>query len=308
MGRIFEDIVETIGNTPLVKINCLARGMNAVILAKLESFNPLSSIKDRVGAAMIEAAEEKGLIDEGSVIIEPTSGNTGVALAFVCASKGYRLILTMPETMSVERRQLLHILGAEIVLTEGAKGMKGAIDKAKELAKQTPKSYIPDQFANPANPGIHRKTTAEEIWRDTGGKVDIFVAGVGTGGTLTGIGEVLKERNPKVKIIAVEPKESPVLSGGKPGPHKIQGIGAGFVPKVLNTGVIDEIIQAASEDAGAISRRLAKEEGILAGISCGAAMWAALEVAKRPESNGKTIVVILPDTGERYLSTWLFQE
>ncbi len=308
MGRIFEDIVETIGNTPLVKINCLARGMNAAILAKMESFNPLSSIKDRIGAAMIEAAEEKGLIDEGSVIIEPTSGNTGVALAFVCASKGYRLILTMPETMSVERRQLLKILGAEIVLTEGAKGMKGAIDKAKELAKQTPKSYIPDQFANPANPEIHRKTTAEEIWRDTGGKVDIFIAGVGTGGTLTGVGEVLKKRNPKVKIIAVEPKDSPVLSGGKPGPHKIQGIGAGFVPKVLNTGVIDEIIQVTSEDAGVVSRRLAKEEGILAGISCGAAMWAALEIANRPESTGKTIVVILPDTGERYLSTWLFQE
>ncbi|HRZ66703.1 MAG TPA: cysteine synthase A [Candidatus Omnitrophota bacterium] len=308
MGRIFEDIIETIGNTPLVKINCLARGINAQILAKMESFNPLSSIKDRIGAAMIEAAEEKGLIDEGSVIIEPTSGNTGVALAFVCASKGYRLILTMPETMSVERRQLLKILGAEIVLTEGAKGMKGAIDKAKELAKQTPRSYIPDQFANPANPEIHRKTTAEEIWRDTGGKVDIFIAGVGTGGTLTGVGEVLKKRNPKVKIIAVEPKDSPVLSGGKPGPHKIQGIGAGFVPKVLNTGVIDEIIQVASEDAGAVSRRLAKEEGILAGISCGAAMWAALEAAKRPESAGKTIVVILPDTGERYLSTWLFQE
>ncbi|MDD5270659.1 MAG: cysteine synthase A [Candidatus Omnitrophica bacterium] len=308
MGKIFEDIIETIGNTPLVKINCLTRGMDAVILAKMESFNPLSSIKDRVGAAMIEAAEEKGLIGEGSVIIEPTSGNTGVALAFVCASKGYRLILTMPETMSVERRQLLKILGAEIVLTEGEKGMKGAIDKAKELAKQTPKSYIPDQFSNPANPEIHRKTTAEEIWRDTGGKVDIFVAGVGTGGTLTGIGEVLKKRNPKVKIIAVEPKDSPVLSGGKPGPHKIQGIGAGFVPQVLNTGVIDEIIQVASEDAGAVSRRLAKEEGILAGISCGAAMWAALEAAKRPGSAGKTIVVILPDTGERYLSTWLFQE
>jgi cysteine synthase A len=308
MGRIYEDIIETIGNTPLVRINCLARGMNAVILAKLESFNPLSSIKDRVGAAMIEAAEEKGLIDEGSVIIEPTSGNTGVALAFVCASKGYRLILTMPETMSVERRQLLKILGAEIVLTDGAKGMKGAIDKANELARQTPKSYIPDQFANPANPEIHRKTTAEEIWKDTDGKVDIFIAGVGTGGTLTGIGEVLKKRNPKIKVIAVEPKDSPVLSGGKPGPHRIQGIGAGFVPGVLNKKVIDEIIQVASEDAGAVSRRLAKEEGILAGISCGAAMWAALEVAKRGESAGKTIVVILPDTGERYLSTWLFQE
>ncbi|MFA5148128.1 MAG: cysteine synthase A [Candidatus Omnitrophota bacterium] len=308
MGRIFDDIIETIGNTPLVRINRMSRGSGAAILAKLESFNPLSSIKDRVGAAMIEAAEEKGLIDEGSVIIEPTSGNTGVALAFVCASKGYRLILTMPETMSVERRQLLKILGAEIVLTEGAKGMKGAIDKSKELAKQTPKSYIPDQFANPENPGIHRRTTAEEIWKDTGGKVDILVAGVGTGGTLTGVGEVLKKRNPGVRIIAVEPKDSPVLSGGKPGAHRLQGIGAGFVPEVLNTKIIDEIIQVASEDAGAVSRRLAKEEGILAGISCGAAMWAALEVAKRPESAGKTIVVILPDTGERYLSTWLFQE
>jgi cysteine synthase A len=308
MDKIFNDIIETIGSTPLVRINRMARGTGAAILAKVESFNPLSSIKDRIGAAMIDAAEEAGLIDEDSVIIEPTSGNTGVALAFVCASRGYRLILTMPETMSVERRQLLKILGAEIVLTEGAKGMKGAIDKARELAKQVPKSYIPDQFANPANPEIHRKTTAEEIWKDTGGKVDIFIAGVGTGGTLTGVGEVLKERNPKVKIIAVEPKDSPVLSGGKPGAHKIQGIGAGFVPQVLNIKVIDEIIQVASEDAGDISRRLAKEEGILAGISCGAALWAALEVAKRPESAGKTIVVILPDTGERYLSTWLFQD
>jgi cysteine synthase A len=292
----------------LVRINKISAGANASILAKIESFNPLSSAKDRIGAAMIEAAEKKGLVNKDTVIIEPTSGNTGVALAFVCASRGYRLILTMPETMSVERRQLLKILGAEIVLTEGSKGMKGAVDKAGELAGKIPKSYIPDQFNNPANPEAHRKTTAEEIWRDTCGKVDVFVAGVGTGGTLTGVGEVLKERNPAVRIVAVEPKDSPVLSGGKPGPHKIQGIGAGFIPGVLNGKIIDEIIQVDSDDAGSTARRLAREEGILAGISCGAAMWAALEVAKRAESSGKTIVVLLPDTGERYLSTWLFQE
>lgn len=308
MDRIFEDITETIGNTPLVRINKMSRGTGAVILAKVESFNPLSSVKDRIGTAMIEAAEADGLIEKDTVIIEPTSGNTGVALAFVCASKGYRLILTMPETMSVERRQLLEILGAELVLTEGAKGMKGAVEKAEELVKNTPRSFMPQQFNNPANPGIHRKTTAEEIWRDTRGKVDIFIAGVGTGGTITGVGEVLKKRNPKVRIIAVEPKDSPVLSGGKPGPHKIQGIGAGFVPKVLNREIIDEIIRVASEDAGETARRLAKEEGILVGISSGAAMWVALEVAKRQESKGKTMVVILPDTGERYLSTWLFQK
>jgi cysteine synthase A len=308
MSGIFNDITGTIGNTPLVRINKISAGANASILAKLESFNPLSSAKDRIGAAMIEAAEKKGLVNKDTVIIEPTSGNTGVALAFVCASRGYRLILTMPETMSVERRQLLKILGAEIVLTEGSKGMKGAVDKAGELAGKISKSYIPDQFNNPANPEAHRKTTAEEIWRDTCGKVDVFVAGVGTGGTLTGVGEVLKERNPAVRIVAVEPKDSPVLSGGKPGPHKIQGIGAGFIPGVLNGKIIDEIIQVDSDDAGSTARRLAREEGILAGISCGAAMWAALEVAKRAESSGKTIVVLLPDTGERYLSTWLFQE
>ncbi len=308
MARIFENITLTVGNTPLVKINRLAGDSTATVLVKLESFNPVSCVKERIGVSMIEAAETAGLLKEGGVIIEPTSGNTGIGLAFTAAVRGYRLILTMPETMSVERRQLLKIFGAELVLTEGAKGMRGAIEKAEELQKSIPGSIIPQQFENPANPEVHRRTTGEEIWKDTDGAVDVFVAGVGTGGTITGVGELLKQRKPEVKIVAVEPADSPVLSGGKAGPHKIQGIGAGFVPKVLNTKIIDEIIQVTQANAGKTARNLAKKEGILAGISSGAALWAALQVAKRPESAGKRIVAILPDTGERYLTTWLFQD
>ena len=308
MSNIFADITKTVGKTPLVRLNRMQKGLNAEILVKIESFNPLSSVKDRIGVAMIETAEAAGLISKDTVIIEPTSGNTGIALAFVCAAKGYRLILTMPDTMSMERRHLLSILGAQLVLTEGAKGMKGAIEKAEELAASNKNSFIPQQFKNPANPEIHRRTTAEEIWNDTDGKVDYVIAGIGTGGTITGIGEVLKKKKPSVKMIAVEPTDSPVLSGGKPGPHKIQGIGAGFVPDVLNRDVIDEIIQVAHENAGEMARRIAREEGILVGISSGAAIWAALEVAKRKEAEGKMIVAILPDSGERYLSTWLFQK
>ena len=305
---IAKDSTELIGNTPLVRLNRITEGLKAEVVAKLESFNPVHSVKDRIGVSMIVDAEEKGLIKKDTVIVEPTSGNTGIALGFVCAARGYKLILTMPDTMSSERRQLLSIFGAQLVLTPGAEGMPGAVRKAEQLVADNPNYFMPQQFKNPANPEIHRLTTAEEIWRDTDGKVDILVSGVGTGGTITGVAEVIKQRKPQFRAIAVEPVDSPVLSGGKPGKHKIQGIGAGFVPDVLRLGLVDEIIRVTNEDAGGTARRLAKEEGILAGISSGAATWAALEVAKRPENKGRLIVVVLPDTGERYLSTWLFQE
>jgi len=308
MSRIYEDLTKTVGNTPLVRLNRLTSGLEATVVAKLESFNPLSSVKDRIGVAMIEAAEKAGHIKKDTIILEPTSGNTGIALAFVCAARGYRLTLVMPETMSIERRKLLRALGADLILTPGPGGMGGAVRTAEEMLAKDPRYYyIPQQFCNPANPEIHRKTTAEEIWRDTDGRVDFVVAGVGTGGTITGIAQALKPRRPVLRAVAVEPQASPVLEGGKPGPHKIQGIGAGFIPEVLRRDLIDEIIPVTNEDAFSTSRRLAREEGILAGISSGAAAFAALQVAARPESRGKLIVVILPDTGERYLSTELFE-
>jgi len=308
MAKIAKDITELIGNTPLVRLNRMTAGAKAEVVAKLEFFNPCSSIKDRIAVSMIKAAEDQGLISKDTVIVEPTSGNTGIALAFVCAARGYRLIITMPETMSVERRHILSFLGAELVLTPGGEGISRAVRRAEQLVAENKNYFIPQQFKNPANPEIHRQTTAEEIWKDTDGKIDILVAGVGTGGTITGVAEVIKKRKPGFKAVAVEPSDSPVLSGGRPGPHKIQGIGAGFIPDVLRLELVDEIIKVTSDDAGATARRLAREEGILAGISSGAATWAALEIARRSENEGKLIVVVLPDTGERYLSTWLFQE
>ena len=310
MSNIYKGTLGLIGNTPLVEVTNIEKelGLKATVLVKLEYFNPAGSVKDRIAKAMIEDAEEKGILKEGSVIIEPTSGNTGIGLASIAAAKGYRIILTMPETMSVERRNILKAYGAEIVLTEGAKGMKGAIAKADELAKEVPDSFIPGQFVNPANPAIHKKTTGPEIWNDTDGKVDIFIAGVGTGGTVTGTGEYLKEKNPAIKIVALEPADSPVLSEGKAGAHKIQGIGAGFVPDVLNTGVYDEIFKATNDDAFAAAKLLARKEGISVGISSGAALHGAIELARRPENEGKVIVALLPDSGDRYYSTPLFAE
>jgi cysteine synthase A len=308
MGRIASNITDLIGNTPLVRLSRLAADVDAEVLVKLESFNPCSSVKDRIGLNMIAAAERDGLIKDDTILVEPTSGNTGIALAFVCAARGYRLLLTMPDTMSVERRKLLTALGAELMLTPGAEGMKGAIAKAQELAESDARYLLLQQFKNPANPEVHRNTTAEEVWNDTDGAVDIFIAGVGTGGTITGVGEVLKARKPTLETVAVEPVDSPVLSGGQPGPHKIQGIGAGFVPDVYKSELVDEIIKVSHDDAGAAARRMAREEGILCGISSGANVAAALEVARRPESKGKQIVTVVADTGERYLSTWLYDE
>ena len=310
MANIYKGTLGLIGNTPLVEVTNIEKelGLEATVLVKLEYFNPAGSVKDRIAKAMIEDAEEKGLLKEGSVIIEPTSGNTGIGLASIAAAKGYRIILTMPETMSVERRNILKAYGAELVLTEGAKGMKGAIAKAQELAQEIPGSFIPGQFVNPANPAVHRATTGPEIWRDTDGKVDIFIAGVGTGGTVTGTGEYLKEMNPAVKVVALEPEDSPVLSEGRAGAHKIQGIGAGFVPDVLNTGVYDEVFRASNADAFATAKMLARKEGISVGISSGAALFGAIELARRPENKGKTIVALLPDSGDRYYSTALFTE
>jgi len=305
---LYNNITETVGNTQLVKLNRITEGLPGSVAVKLESRNPLYSVKDRIGLAMVEDAEKKGLIKPGATLIEPTSGNTGIALAFVAAAKGYKLILTMPESMSIERRRLLQVLGAELVLTPAEKGMPGAIAAAGELVEKNPGAIMLQQFDNPANPEIHRTTTAEEIWKDTDGKIDIFVAGVGTGGTLTGVGSALKPRKSDLKVVAVEPKNSPVISGGKPGPHKIQGIGAGFIPKNLDTSLIDEVIQIDGDEAGAMSRRLAKEEGILCGISAGGNVHAAVELAKKPENEGKLIVTVICDTGERYLSTWLFEE
>ncbi|MDD2901940.1 MAG: cysteine synthase A [Syntrophales bacterium] len=306
MSRVFSQVIDTVGATPLVRLNSLTRGLGARVLVKLEAMNPLGSVKDRIGPAMLLAAEAGGLIRPGALIVEPTSGNTGIALAFACAARGYRLLLTMPETMSMERRKLLKHLGAELILTPGSQGMTGAVDKAREIAAETPGAYMPDQFSNPANPEIHRRTTAEEIWRDTDGKVDILVAGVGTGGTITGVAEVIKARKPAFQAVALEPAASPVLSGGPPGPHLIQGIGAGFIPQVLNREIIDEVITVADQDALETGRAVAQREGILCGISSGAAVFAALSLARRPDNRDKLIVAILPSTGERYLSTQLF--
>ena len=306
MARIANIISDLIGHTPLLRLNRVTQGCLGEVIAKLESFNPCGSVKDRIGYSMIDAAEKAGLIQKDTIILEPTSGNTGIALAFICAAKGYPLVLTMPDTMSVERIHLLKMFGAEVILTPGNEGMTGAVRLAEEMALKDSRYFIPQQFKNPSNPEIHKRTTALEIWEDTEGQIDVLVTGVGTGGTITGVSEFIKKRKPAFKAIAVEPESSPVLSGGRPGPHKIQGIGAGFVPEVLRMDLVDEVIKVSNEDAGLLSRRLAKEEGVLAGISSGAAVWAAIEVAKRPESKGKMIVVILPDTGERYISTWLF--